>query len=279
MDHRSERIFRHLPTLLLVSFAIPLLGQAPQAIPPTEPLIIAHRGDSQARPENTLAAIRSAVAVKADWIEFDVRSINNGALYLLHDDNLERFKRGKRKVQTLTDSDVAKLDVGTWFNPEYAAERAPTLADALRACLDGKTVPLIERKTGTPTAYLKVIRELKAEKKVVLQSFDWAFLAEIRKLEPSIRIGALHGKDMAEIHWQKLRELQPEWVGWKDEKLSQALIARFHKEGFKVAVWTVNKESEIKKFAAHGVDAIITDRPKVARELLAESEEVEGAKK
>jgi len=267
-------------SLLLVSSAMaPLLfGQAPQESPQAHanaqtkgPTIIAHRGDSAARPENTIAAIRSAVAVKAEWIEFDVRSIRDGSLYLFHDADLKRFKKGKRKVATLTTNEVAELDVGTWFDPTYADQRAPTLRAAIQACLDGKTLPLIERKTGTPEAYLKVIRELEAESDVVLQSFDWAFLVKVREQAPTLRIGALHGKEMDETHWQRLAKLKPEWVGWNHEQLSKDLIARFHKEGFKVAVWTVNDEAAMRKFAGWQVDAIITDRPAAARKAVTTS--------
>lgn len=259
---------------LLVSLAAPLLfGQAPATPPASEPLIIAHRGDSQARPENTLAAIRSAVAVNTDWIEFDVRSISDGSLYLFHDADLNRFKLGKRKVATLTTNDLVDLDVGTWFDPAYAAERAPSLAAALRACLDGDTLPLIERKTGSAAAYLKVIQELKAEKKVVLQSFDWRFLAAVRKLDPTVRIGALHGKKLEPNQWQQLLDLKPEWVGWKEDELTKERVDQFHEAGFKVAVWTVNDTKIMQRLAGWQVEAIITDRPKAAREALMEPEQ------
>ena len=37
------------------------------------PLVIAHRGDSSRRPENTLAAFASALRVGASFVEFDVQ--------------------------------------------------------------------------------------------------------------------------------------------------------------------------------------------------------------
>ena len=49
------------------------------------PLIIAHRGDSGAAPENTLAAFRQAIAVGADGIEMDVRLTKDGQLTVFHD--------------------------------------------------------------------------------------------------------------------------------------------------------------------------------------------------
>ncbi len=233
----------------------------------SEIAIIAHRGDSKAFPENTMVAIQSALTVKADLIEFDVREVKGGGLYLFHDADLKRFKLGDRNVAELSAKEAESVDVGSWHDPKFASERAPTLKDAIEACLDGKTTPLIERKTGPADAYISVIRELNAEKDVIVQSFDWQFLTEIREKAPEIRIGALSGDELDEARWQRLQKLKPEWVGWKAKILNDKLIQRFQKAGFQVAVWTVNDDKEIQKFFRWKIDAVITDRPAQARKL------------
>ena len=43
------------------------------------PLVVAHRGDSDAFPENTLPAFRSAVERRADLVELDFRQTADGA--------------------------------------------------------------------------------------------------------------------------------------------------------------------------------------------------------
>ena len=130
-----------------------------------KPLIIAHRGDSEKAPENTAAAIQSAVFANADLIEFDVRETSDGALLLFHDGDLKRFTGQKTVFESLGFVEARKLDVGSWFDPEkktFAEERPPTLEEAIRLCLDGNKKPLIERKSGPASAYVNVIRELKA---------------------------------------------------------------------------------------------------------------------
>lgn len=231
------------------------------------PLIVAHRGDSTNAPENTAAAIRAAVAAGADLIEFDTRETKDGDLLLFHDADLKRYTGQKTPFEALGFQEARQLDVGSWFDEKktFASERPPTLEEAIRFCLDGGKIPLIERKTGSAAAHLKVIRDLKAEDRVIVQAFDWKFLAEFRALAPEIPIGALGSKEIDAARVESLRALKPDWVGWNHEFLDPAGIATFHGLGAKVAVWTVNDLARIRQFSAWGVDAIITDRPGEAR--------------
>ncbi|NNE90244.1 MAG: hypothetical protein HKN23_01220, partial [Verrucomicrobiales bacterium] len=225
-------------------------------------------GASETAPENTMAAISAAVEAKADWIEFDVRAIAGGGLFLFHDENLKRFGGGEKKIDSLADSEIGDLDVGTWFDPKFSAERPPALRAAISACLDGKTVPLIERKTGSAESYISLIRELDAVEKVVLQAFDWDFLERARQLEPDLKLGALKSEPPTDADWTQLKKLKPEWVGWNQKHLTEDLIRQFQAAGYSVAVWTVNDLARIRKFTEWGVDGLITDRPAEAREAM-----------
>lgn len=259
--------------LSLIALAMILAGSASsQEDKRPTPLIVAHRGDSTRAPENTAAAIRSAVAAGADWIEFDTRETKDGALLLFHDADLKRFTGQKTPFESLGFQEAKNLDVGSWFGDKktFASERPPTLEEAIRFCLDGGKTPLIERKTGTPEAHLKVIRDLKVEAKVVVQAFDWNFLAEFHRLAPEIPIGALGDKEPDAEKLAKLSALHPDWIGWNQKYLSEEDIAKFHALGAKVAVWTVNDLARLRQFAAWGADALITDRPGEAREAIAD---------
>ncbi len=236
--------------------------------PDPSPTIIAHRGASEIAPENTLAAIQAAIEAKTDWIEFDVRAISDGQLYLFHDEDLKRFKIGDTKIETLSAPDAEKIDVGSWFDPKFASERPPTLTTTLEACFAGEVTPLIERKTGSAESYIEVIRELDAVDKVVLQAFDWDFLEAAKKLEPTMKLGALGSKPPTAENWEQLKRLNPDWVGWNQKHLTSKLINEFKAQQFSVAVWTVNDLARIRQFVSFGVDGIISDRPKEAREAV-----------
>ena len=208
------------------------------------------------------------IVAKADLIEFDVRQTTDGELVVFHDKDLKRFTGEKRLFDSLTFAEARELDVGSWFDEHntFAAERVPTLKEAIEACLEGGATPLIERKSGPAAGYVKIIRELKAADRVIVQAFDWKFLADLRKLAPEIRMGALGDKKIEAARVAELDRLSPEWVGWNQKYLAEENIARFHELKLKVAVWTVNDLARLRQFRAWGVNALITDRPGEARD-------------
>jgi len=91
------------------------------------PLVIAHRGDSAHRPENTLASFASALEVGADLVEFDVQLTRDGAVVILHDAALERTTTGRGDVRQLTLAEVRVVSAGypSRFGPAYAGSASP----------------------------------------------------------------------------------------------------------------------------------------------------------
>mgnify|MGYP001430339796 CR=1 FL=1 len=62
------------------------------------PVLIAHRGGALEVPENTLAGVRHAIAVEADWIEIDVTLSRDDQVVVIHDTTLERTTNGTGPV-------------------------------------------------------------------------------------------------------------------------------------------------------------------------------------
>ena len=101
--------------------------------------VIAHRGASARAPENTLSAVRAAVACGADGVEIDVRRSRDGEFVVLHDATLgrttdvrrHRWKRSGPRVEELTLRQLRRLDAGSWKGPSFVGERIPTLVEVL----------------------------------------------------------------------------------------------------------------------------------------------------
>src|SRR6185295_11448303 len=112
------------------------------------PLIIAHRGDSAHRPENTLASFASALEVGADLVELDVQLTRDGEVVVIHDVTVDRTTNGSGDVRQMTLAEVRALSAGypERFGPEYEGERVPTLAEALNL-MHGRARVMIELKT------------------------------------------------------------------------------------------------------------------------------------
>ena len=90
-----------------------------------------HRGASRYAPENTIVAFAKAIALHADFVEFDVRPSRDGVYFLLHDAKLDRTTDGRGPIRELSSEAIAKLDAGRWFGHEYATTRVPTLEEFL----------------------------------------------------------------------------------------------------------------------------------------------------
>lgn len=104
------------------------------------PLIIAHRGASGITPENTIESIFAARASGSNLIEIDLQLTNDGEIVLFHDRNMERIipSEGKRTISDFSYSELANLDVGSWYNPNYSHCRIPNLETVLKRVDDFK---------------------------------------------------------------------------------------------------------------------------------------------
>ena len=92
-------------------------------------LVIAHRGASDKFPENTLTAFRAAIDMGADSVELDVILSQDGTVVVIHDDSVDRTTDGSGTVADLALAELKALDAGSWFGPEHAGERIPTLQE------------------------------------------------------------------------------------------------------------------------------------------------------
>lgn len=227
-----------------------------------EPVIIAHRGASGVAPENTRPAIEEAIRMGAKVIEFDVRETSDGVLVLFHDEELERLTGRQGKFASLAWEELKESDVGSWFKKgDFAGEKLLLFADAVKLCLEHGVTPLIEHKTGKAGDYAAVLKELDAVDSVIVQSFNWEFLEELKKQLPSLVIGALGSKPLDEERMGYLDQLKPEWVGWNFNDLTEERFAELKASGFSIAVWTVNDAAEAEKWIRQGIDGLITDYP------------------
>ncbi len=227
-------------------------------------LSIAHRGNSMYAPENTLAAFLASEG-KADWVETDVRVSSDGVLVILHDDKVDRTTDGAGSVSTLTLAELKAFDAGSWFSAAFAGERIPTLEEMVTNTLRFAT-PLIEHKAGTAAQYVAELRRLNALTNVVLQSFDWAFLANVHVLEPSLPLCALGSGTLTTPSLTAITNAGCRTVAWAYGNVTPDEVALVHSWGLKLLVWTVNSAPEIESFKAMGVDGIISNDPATVKQ-------------
>lgn len=99
-------------------------------------LIVAHRGNMSALPEDTAEAIWDAARLGADGIEFDVHQSAEGTWWVMHDPTVDRTTDGSGPIRQLSDEVMSelKIDAGPGFDPGAAETVRPA---RLTAVLNG----------------------------------------------------------------------------------------------------------------------------------------------
>jgi glycerophosphoryl diester phosphodiesterase len=207
-------------------------------------LVIAHRGFSARHTENTLPAIQAAIRLGVDLIEIDVQETKDGQLIVFHDDRLDRLCGRSGRVCETTLATIQRL------NPAV-----PTFDQVLRHCR-GKARLLIEIKRADPRQVAERIRAHRLTRRVIVFTLAPRRLAIFQRAAPEIETYALVATASRRpapsvtgiaIHRRLLR--------------SSRAVRRLQRRGWKVFVWTVNREPEMRRWLAWGVDGLITDHP------------------
>lgn len=229
--------------------------------------ITAHRGSARKAPENSLSAIRQAIAEGADYVEIDVQESKDGALVLVHDADLARQGGVARRVSDMTLAEVKAVDIGSSVDAAFAGEQVPTLDEALTLVEDRARL-MIELKyyAGEQRLAERVVHAVQARgmtDQVVLQSLTWRGLEAARRLAPRMWVGYILATPVRDPG-----RLDVDFYSVNQRLLDPAFVARAHRRGRKVMAWTVNDPGEMIALAGMGVDNLITDVPAQARRAL-----------
>lgn len=268
----SNLSVRTLGSVLIAVFVVMLgigfyaLSGEPQR---DEILITAHRAGAARGPENTLAALRQAIAEKADYAEIDVQTAADGELVVLHDADLMRVAGDPARVAELTGAQIQQRDAGSWHSAEFAGESVPTLAQMLNTARDHIGLN-IELKYNRPDpslagAVVALLQKEQMTQQVVITSLEAKAIEEVRKLDPSIRTGLIVTQSIGD----PIRA-DTQFLAVNQSVANEKFIARAHKGGKQVHVWTVNNPRQMIRMLALGADVLITDYPQEAADIRAQ---------
>ncbi len=288
-----------------------------------------HRGARGLAPENTLPAFAAALSLGVSTLELDVGVTADGVVVIAHDRRLNpditRDDAGNwlahpaPTIRSLTftqlqDYDVGRIKPGMTYEKRYPQQKAmdgvrmPRLADlfamlersgnkSVRLNIETKLSPLAPEETLDPEAFaaalIGVVRAVRMEARVTVQSFDWRSLKAVQKLAPAVATSCL----TAQQRWQdNIGAGDPAGSPWvagfrlKDHgsiprmvkaagcgtwspyfgEIDKATVVEAQALGLKVLPWTVNEPAHLRAVLDLGVDGLITDRPDLGREALAE---------
>jgi len=231
--------------------------------------VVAHRGAAGAAPENTLAAVRHAIEDGTDWVEIDVQETVDGEVVVIHDSDFMKLAGNRLKVWDGTLAQVQDIDVGSWFAPEFSAERVPTLAEVL-AEVRGRARLVIELKYYGHDQQLEqrvvdIVEQADMVDAVAIMSLKYDGIQKIRKLRPGWTIGLLSAKSIG-----NLASLDTDFLAVNTGMATTRFVKRAQDSGKQVYVWTVNDPVTMSRMISLGVNGIITDEPAMAREVIEE---------
>ncbi len=249
----------------------------PRGMPPwrplDSPLVVAHRGSSAVHPEHTFAGYEQAIAEGADLLECDVRLTADGHLVCVHDRRIDRTSDGRGVVSTKTLDQLRRWDFG--------AGSVLRLEDLMDLALGADRPVGLAIETKHPNRYAGLV-----EQRVVEAVRAFGLLPS--RFDAQSRIYFMSFAELALRRWRELAPAAPTvflmervplrcrrgWLPFSARAAGPSVeilrmypeyVRRVHRAGGRVFVWTVDEPADIDLCRRLQVDAIITNRPGVAR--------------
>ena len=244
------------------------------------PTVVAHRGASSTRPENTIPSFEEAIRLGAGIVELDVRLSRDGVPVVIHDPAVDRTTDGTGLVHELSAAELSSMNAGTEAEPTPV----PMLAEVLR-CASGRAAIAAEIKNipGEPAfepTREPIVEAVHAELEhqgfdgaVLVISFNPSSIASSKLVAPDVPTGFLTtdlvpprealayaasaGHDMV---LPGTRASIPAGPSFVDD---------VHAAGLRVGTWTVDDPETVRMLLDRGFDAVASNDPRMALAVLA----------
>ncbi len=228
--------------------------------------IAAHRGGSGNAPENSLAAIQSAIDRQVEAVELDVMLTRDYTPILYHDKTFKRLLGINLLVSELTYETIATFDIGPSYSTDFEETRIPSLEEALLLCKGQIDVILDMKDYGNNEILVPkvvtLIEALEMQDSVTIQSFNSTILKLVRDLNPEIKLGQIMFYSSGD-----LARLDVNFYTIKDNMLTKQFVDKAHALDREVWVWTVNSVINLNEVLRFDIDGIITDYPTRAQSV------------
>ena len=288
--------------------------------------IYGHRGARGEIAENSIEGFKHTFALGIKAIELDVVISKdkipvlyhyfNLMPYLVKDESGNWLKNSELKVFDKSYEELSKYNIGG-LDPEskhgkrfkeqklLKNAKIPKLSELLELAsrkenkdvflnIEVKSTPfklgLTPIPSDTVSLILKDIDTYKLEDRIIISSFDWRILYELKKQNPRILRGFITLQQDLSTTKKNIYENSP-WMA-KNYSLDELFllpniiksleghvwsafyrdvtkqnVELAHKHGLATCVWTVNREQDIIRMIEYGVDGIITDYPEKVQEI------------
>jgi glycerophosphoryl diester phosphodiesterase len=264
------------------------------------PIVFAHRGGSGEAPENTIVAMKAALAANPQVaIEIDLRRSRDGHLVVIHDATVDRTTDGTGAVADLTLAELQRLDAGHCASPGQGrgtaapaacrsdsadrfpfrgqGHRIPTLPEVFAALPRDTLIGVEVKAPGCETEVAEIVRRSGRKGRLIVGSGKDDVAARLRELLPELphyfprsagtRFAAaakLTNGALARPDYQVFA-VPLKGAGFRLDTAGMIRVAR--SAGVLITYWTINDPGEMDRLVRLGADGIITDYPSRAIRL------------
>ena len=259
----------------------------------------AHRGGAGLMPENTVSAMKNALDLHVNTLEFDLQISSDGLVVVSHDNyfhsryatrpdgTLVRKEEPKEYLYTMPYDSIARYDVGLrpvdrWPEQKKIAEIKPLASDLIDfaeqySTLQGLSAPRynieIKSRTGEGEGTLwpdykefcdkcmPLLLSKNLGDRLVVQTFDVRALEYIHEKWPEVELSYLTEDETEIATILSQISFKPRWWSPNYEVVTRENVAYCHALGIKVVPWTVDDPAEIRRMVDCGADAIISNYP------------------
>ena len=248
------------------------------------PRIMSHRGESNDRPENTMAAFRLAFERGVDGVECDVYATTDNVPVIIHDSTTGRTAGSGTNLTVTASSwndlkDVRVGAFGSWIGTEWEGETLPKLEDYLALLsMNSTTRCIIELKgNGANNLVSNVVEAVRAQplatsNRVVFIAFDFSLISAIRTALPDYEAWLLYSSGtytgsglVSAIQNNNATGVDIVYTA----NFSAEDVAAVKAAGYAFAVWTCDNDAQAFALAEKGVDEITTNRGGAMKTALA----------
>lgn len=232
-------------------------------------IIYAHRGASAYAPENTKVAFEKAIELKANGIELDLQKTKDGKIVIFHDNYINKKSNGTGKIEEYTYQELLELDFGIWFDNKYQNEKIVLFEDFARDYLDKDLTFAIELKVlGIEKETLEIINKYKVHNNIYITSFLYEALANVRKIDPNIKLSWLIEDRISKENIEKLLRINGNQICPRASLVSKEDIEIANNNGLGVRLWEIDNEEIMKKVYKLNIEGMTVNFPDKLIKLL-----------
>lgn len=213
------------------------------------PLLLGHRGARHYAPENTIAAFDLCLQHGCDGFEFDVRMSADLFPVIVHDPRLN---------EVVIADFVAERIFALHNTIPQMWQVFERYASTAYLNIELKVVGLEEKVT-------ELLETYPPQKGFMVSSFLPEAIKAMHAAAPNIPLGYICRRKELLRHWRKLPITH---LVLHHTLITAPLVAELKPSGKQLFAWTVNAADEMRRLAALGVDAIISDDTRLLSDVL-----------